>query len=433
MIFKKMSLVLVGFLLLLLNCIVAEKTDHPYTPTIIPDRIILNLTENPATSMAITWRTDQSVERGEVQWIKAEDGPNFEDRVQTQPAETEIYKNTYAKEPRFQAHYHSTILTKLAPQTKYLYRVGNSDAWSEWLQFETAAQVNNPFSFLYLGDAQNNIKSHWSRVIRQAFRQEPNTAFIFYAGDLINRSGSDREWDEWFESGSFIHAMIPSMMTPGNHEYTKLLQLDPHWRPQFTLPENGVPGLEETCYYIDYQNLRIISIDAEMLDERKKYEQAQAEWLEKILADNPQKWTILTLHFPFFSTKPSRDNVRLREAFRPIIEKYNVDVVLQGHDHAYGRGMKHIQSALDENQSTSTMYVVSVSGPKMYDISEHDWMTRRAGNTQLYQVINIDQDTLRFEAFTATSQLYDAFDLVKNSDGKNKLVDKAPTIPERLD
>jgi len=78
------------------------------------------------------------------------------------------------------------------------------------------------------------------------------------------------------------------------------------------------------------------------------------------------------------------------------------------------------------------MYVVSVSGPKMYGLSDKDWMRRKAGNTQLFQVLSIDGDDLNFKAYTATGQLYDEFDLIKQNGKKNKLVDKAPDVPERL-
>ena len=40
-------------------------------------------------------------------------------------------------------------------------------------------------------------------------------------------------------------------------------------------------------------------------------------------------------------------------------------------------------------------------------------MRRAAENTQLYQIITVDGDELRFEARTATGELYDAFRLNK--------------------
>lgn len=107
-------------------------------------------------------------------------------------------------------------------------------------------------------------------------------------------------------------------------------------------------------------------------------------------------------------------------------------MVLTGHDHAYGRGMETIASMTSEGEISGPMYVVSVSGPKQYDLSDKGWMTRKAGNTQLFQVISIDDKRLNFKAYTATGKLYDEFDLVKQKGRRNKLVNKIPEMPERL-
>ncbi|MDX1284704.1 MAG: metallophosphoesterase, partial [Draconibacterium sp.] len=254
-----------------------------------------------------------------------------------------------------------------------------------------------------------------------------------YAGDLINVTNSEKEWQEWFHAGDFIHATIPSIMTPGNHEYDSTA-LDNHWRPQFTLPLNGPdhPLLSEVCYFVDYNNLRIISIDADIMTESHETIELTKNWLESILKNNTKTWTMLTLHYPFYSTKSNRDNPELRRLFQPILEKYNVDMVITGHDHAYGRGMHTVKSMTNEDEISGPMYVVSVSGPKMYDLSDKGWMTRKAGNTQLFQVITIDGKKLNLKAYTASGQLYDEFNLRKRKNKPNKLTNKIPDIPERL-
>ena len=53
-------------------------------------------------------------------------------------------------------------------------------------------------------------------------------------------------------------------------------------------------------------------------------------------------------------------------------------------------------------------------------------LDRKAEDTQLFQVIRVEADTLRLQAFTATGQLFDAFDLVKQEGRPNRLVDRAP-------
>jgi hypothetical protein len=67
----------------------------------------------------------------------------------------------------------------------------------------------------------------------------------------------------------------------------------------------------------------------------------------------------------------------------------------------------------------------------MYDVSNQSWMQRKARNAQLFQIISIEGDKLRYEAYTAAGELYDAFDLVKSGKKPNKLVNKIPAIPER--
>jgi hypothetical protein len=261
----------------------------------------------------------------------------------------------------------------------------------------------------------------------------PQVDFMLHAGDLINRYDRDIEWGEWFYAGSFIHAMVPAMMTPGNHEYRDMV-LSPQWKKQFNLPKNGPKGLEEQCYQVNYPNLKVISLDAEQIDESEEYRVAQRDWLDSILTQDPRKWTAITFHYPIFSTKPNRDNVEFRNMFKPVFDKHKVDIVLQGHDHAYGRGMvNNVPTGYQvKEKSSGTMYVVSVSGPKMYDVSDDPWMDRRAGNTQLFQIITIEGDTLSYGAYTAAGELYDAFDLVKSDDAPNKLINKIPDFPERL-
>jgi hypothetical protein len=403
-------------------------------PSREPDRVILNLTETPETSLAVNWRTDTSIDTGFVEFAIATAGPEFTTLTTRLQARKESLKTKHLKEPLVSAHYFSAKIENLQPGKKYVYRVGSEGAWSEWYQVQMPDGASEKVSFIYFGDAQNDLKSMWSRVIREAYKTIPHVDFMLHAGDLINRHDRDLEWGEWFYAGSFIHATVPSVMTPGNHEYGKGVILSPQWQPQFNLPVNGPKGLEETCYVVNYPNLKVISLDAEQIDESPYFLEKQAVWLDSVLTNDPRKWTAITFHYPVFSTKPNRDNEKLRHRFKPIFDKHKVDIVLQGHDHAYGRGMvNNVPTGYSVNDKTSgTMYVVSVSGPKMYDISNDPWMDRKARNTQLFQIITIDKNTLSFQSFTANGELYDAFDLEKRKGQPNKLVNRIPDTAERL-
>ena len=409
-----------------------------YRPTALPDRIVLTWSDDPATTQSVTWRTDSSVEKSFGEIAVAKDGPKFPDNARRVPAETVVLKSDLGP-----AHYHSLTFTELRPGTRYAYRVGDGVNWSEWNQFQTAVDAAAPFSFVYFGDAQNDLKSLWSRVVREAYRDAPRAAFFLHAGDLVNNAHRDGQWGEWFYASGHIPRMIPCVPTPGNHEYDELVvdglptaekHLSDHWRPTFTLPENGPAGLEETVYWIDYQGVRIVSLNSN----RRIAE--QGEWLESVLAENPQTWTIATMHHPIYSAKVERDNPHLRKAWQPIFDKHKVDLVLQGHDHTYARSR---QMKVEDNVATGvtarsekggTVYVVSVSGPKMYELGRRDFMRRAAEDTQLYQVVHVDGDELRYEARTAVGRLYDAFTLRKRAgelNELNELIDRIPETPER--
>ena len=402
-------------------------------PTKYPDHIILNLTEDPQSSVRVNWRTDQSVELGTVQLSEATAGPEFRNDIRTIEATSQSFSNKYRAEPQIDCYYHSALMDDLTPGRKYAYRVGIDTFFSEWFHFDIPNLKREPLTFIYFGDAQNEVKSMWSRVIREAFRTLPSVDFMVHAGDLINRYNRDLEWSEWFDAGGFIHSMVPSIMTPGNHEYRNL-KLSPQWKPQFALPTNGPSGLEETCYHIVYPDLNLISLDAEHIDEGTKYKQPQLEWLDSILTNHPKIWTVVTLHYPLYSTKPARDNKEVRNALKPIFDKHQVDLVLQGHDHAYGRGLvrNKLSGVSRQDRKSGTVYVVSVSGPKMYSLEPKVWIDRKAINTQLFQVITVEEEKLEYKAYTANGLLYDAFDLVRPDGRPSRMINHIPPMRERV-
>lgn len=397
-----------------------------HRPTPLPDRITLTWSGDPSTTQAVTWRTDTSASRTVAQIAPADPSPYLEELSKTVEAADETLETDLG----FSARYHSVNFTGLKPNSQYVYRVGDGTNWSEWFHFRTTSDKSEPFSFVYMGDVQNGIRSLWSRVVRRAYHDAPDAKFFLYAGDLINRSNQDADWGEMKGGPGWINGSIPMIPAIGNHEYQKgtddIQRLSFHWRPEFTLPENGPKGLEETVYSIDVQGARVIVLNSHVR------QADQVPWLEERLRNNPNRWTIVTFHHPILSSAKGRDNKELRDLWKPIFDKYKVDLVLQGHDHTYARaGFEKVSSSINPKQKSGTMYVVSVSGSKMYDLVPQDWMARRAEDTQLYQIVRVEKDRIVYEARTATGEKYDAFELRKRSGSPNQLVDKNPGSPER--
>lgn len=488
-----------------------------YAPSPIPERVVLTWTGDPASTQAVTWRTDTTVKHGVADLAIA----NSNGRA-LKPKRWDAKTTPFTSDLN-EAHYHTVEFTGLLADTLYTYRVGDGLNWSEYFHFKTASTAPEPFSFIYFGDAQNEVKTHWSRVFREAFRDAPRAAFSLHAGDLINLDEKDAEWGDWHGAPAWVNGTVPVFATPGNHEYyrakqgpinerywsakdgrtiavditteeleknsryrviavtkegtkakviyndrDKIVDVDPgvtqltgytkeelvgtdfdgdllddrrrnegepqvsqHWRPQFAFPlQNAPEGLEETCYYTDYQGVRFIALDSNQQREE------QIPWLRNVLTNNPNRWTILTFHHPIFSPARDRDNRELRQLWKPILDEFKVDLVLNGHDHSYsrtgalpkGRELINVPEGYQQayDPEIGTVYVVSVSGPKMYPITKGGYAVRLAEDTQLYQVIDVKTSELHYKAYTATGQLYDAFTVKKRPGQANELLEILP-------
>jgi 3',5'-cyclic AMP phosphodiesterase CpdA len=428
-----------------------------------PDRIVLTFAGDPARTLAVSWRTDDTVAEAVAEIVRAAPDARFDLAARAFPAETErldlaqvahagaLYPNT-DNEKLPAVRYHSVVFQGLEPDTLYAYRVrGAQGQWSEWFQARTAPRTG-PISFIYLGDAQNGILSHWARTVRAAYQKAPDARFILHAGDLVDKASRDFEWAQWFKAVGFIHGMTPAIPVAGNHEYfrvglnpaTAQRMLSVLWRPQFRLPvEPGLPEvLRETVYAVRYSD----DLEVFVLDTQGGELGAQATWLDARLKASTARWKVATFHHPIFSSARGRDEKERRATLLPVLQKHDVDLVLQGHDHTYARGAipqtpERVASPARAGDGVRTMFVNSVSGAKQYQRREGGWddyasfgvrLDRGGENTQFFQVIRIDGRQLSYEAFTADGQLYDAFTLDKSAGGAKRLVKgRSSTMAER--
>ena len=412
---------------------------HWEIPSKDPDRIILTFHGDPATSRAVTWRTDDSITNAVAQIAEATVNSDFTDQSRTVAAATEPFDlGSYKRNAPLIVHNHSVVFQDLKPDTLYVYRVGSDDKhWSEWIHFRTARDSYGPTQFVYFGDAQNGVLSHWSRVIRMAYQTAPGASFAIHAGDLIDLAHRDQEWAEWFKAGGFIHSQWTAIPAAGNHEFQPVSgiqgetrSLSIQWRPQFTLPvENSLPEiLHETVYTVDYQDIRIIVLNSNELHEE------QAKYLEAQLKDCTARWKIVTCHHSIFSPAKGRNFALGLQHWKPLLDQYGVDLVLNGHDHTYARGHVPVRSGDQEAETLGTVYVTSVSGPKKYPLAPEQLQSyenrgyrpdKSTAGIQFFQVISIEDDTLEYVAYTALGEEYDRCVITKDFKTNKKILSNA--------
>lgn len=399
----------------------------------LPDRILLMPGADAARQASVAWRTEGGDLQTVAEIVEAVDSPTLALHARSVSGSHRALTSDNGR-----ALHHRVDFTDLQPDTLYAYRVRGHDTWSEWLHLRTPPAQATPFRFIYLGDAQNRIRSQVSRVIRQAWLDAPDARAIVHAGDLVNtRIGNhDDEWAEWFAAGGPNLAMIPSVAAAGNHEYRRsplgrYQGLAPHWPAQFPVPGNGAEGLSSTTYFVDLMDVRFVVMDTTAALEKDGLA-AQTSWLGSVLTGHDQRWTVVVQHHPMTSVYRGRDNAPLREHWQPLFDRHRVDLILQGHDHAYGRRFVRIDS--EETPGHGSAQLVSIAGSKQYSVSDaaRRVMQRVGEDIQLYQIISVDADRLQYRSRTVTGRSYDAFDLVRDEHGRNQLVEiDEGQVPER--
>lgn len=378
-----------------------------------PKRIVLNLTDTPEKSVALSFRFYEPLDTAFVQYCINTDGVKLHTTAEKHAVLPQaVFADTNKTVTQFACSY---IIKDLEPGVSYAYRVGDGQTWTEWYTFKTAEKKKYDFSIVYLGDPQWGYVDYLPRLYAEAIRTAPDAAFWYCAGDVVDYPYEDWQWDAYFKGAEEAFTRYPHIFAAGNHAYLWAYRdhrdsLPDTWRPHFTQPENGPEGLEETCFYVDYQGVRFI-----VLNGNENFEK-QAVWLKKVLKKNRNKWTVVGVHQGFYPSGWERDYPEYRDYFIPLFEKYGVDMVLQGHDHAYTRTYALKDGKAVKDHAKGVCYTISVAGSKQYPIKSKFtdlFEVSAAEGKQYFQTLEFSKDSLVYKSYTVSGICHDKYVIIK--------------------
>ena len=313
----------------------------------------------------------------------------------------------------------------LAENTSYQYQYYLDGAWSDTYTFETKSTEN--FSVMYVGDPQigasvgqdDNSKEYhamndaynWNHTLSSALSAHNTVSFILSAGDQINQTSVSKDADkleQQIEYAGFLSSPLlrsmPVATTIGNHD-SKSVNYSNHFNnPNTATSVATTEGKTDagTDYYFTYGNTLFVSIDT------NNYNCATHENVikEAVEANPDATWRVLMFHQDIYGSgydHSDSDGIVLRTQLTPIIDKYDFDAVLQGHDHTYSRTYQ-----LSSDGQTHSSYQ---SAPK----TNTDDFSAYLGDNACYNILtNIEnknnvvnpEGTVYFEANSATGSKY---------------------------
>ena len=305
--------------------------------------LLRNVVRGPAissttsTSTKIAWRTlkptTSIVEYGEV--------PELGSKLETQTPKTD----------------HVLQLTNLKPNTTYHYRVGgvaqDGARFSKKVSFKTL-KSSGPVKLMLLGDTGrgNLIQNQIATLLR---KEKPDAVLL--AGDVVYPEFLPGLEDfRHFSIYKEQMKSVPIFNTVGNHD---LYQGDSYYINAFHLPTNNLPSLglkhreipyrfsgTEHFYSFDVGDVHVsVLYNPWYAHHNFSKDTNQLHWLTNDLAQTSKPWKMLLTHFPVASSSghgwSSYDGNALPDTYDfgntiyPIVAKYNVDLLMAGHSHAF--------------------------------------------------------------------------------------------------
>ncbi len=386
------------------------KTRNPSGPG--PDQVVVSFGLDPARALSFTWRTDPTV-AGSALRLRP-DRPGAPERTLLGDAHP-VDSDGLLNDPTILRH--RVLASDLEPDTTYAYAVGDGSpgGWTPRRTIRTAPAAPRDFSFLYLGDAQNELE-RWGELLRAARRRRPDAGFLLLAGDLVDRGNERANWDHFFLRAAGVFESTPFMPAVGNHEY---LDKGPAiYRGTFDLPRNGPPGVDsDLAYAFDYSDAFVAVLDSNLGIHDPELARAQADWLDAALGRTRATWKFVTFHHPVYASHVSRENPQLGRLWGPVFDRHHVDLVLQGHDHAYLRTHPMRAGRPVASPGEGTVYVVAVSGGKFYEQNPRDYTARGLTNLATYQTIDVQvrERRLTYRSFNTDGREVDALVIDKGA------------------
>lgn len=269
------------------------------------------------------------------------------------------------------ARYARCTLADLRPGTAYRYVVRVDGQQVSSSIFTTAAE-SGPFRFTAFGD--QGVGTHAADVLNTIEQLAPR--FHLLAGDLCYADSSGqggpgdifdpKQWDYWLTQNDPLTSHLPWMIAPGNHEMEPGFANHGYagWLSRVAIGGSSplaVPVASTFRYScVGFVGLDSNDVSHEIPANRGWTNGAQTSWLDSTLAalraDSTIDFIVAYMHASPYSTSDAHGSEGgIRESWVPLFDKYQVDLVISGHNHCYERTLPLRQGAIvAQAQGTSS-------------------------------------------------------------------------------
>ncbi len=363
-----------------------------------------------------------------VTWYGGKDGvaPTVKVSAKEDMSDALVFTGTVHSSDKVERSNHVTV-TGLEKGKTYYYVCCDGTTDTAPKSFSTVAEGAD-FSAIYVSDVHLTGNSFedpelyasakaWDKVLVEATERE-KISLILSGGD----QATEGQPCEYY--GLFIPEQvktIPFAMAIGNHDVKRYT-----YDTIANYPNAKLKGLSKSLIHGDYYftkgNALFLVLDSTNSSAADHY-----FFVKNAVKENPDaKWRIVMFHHDLYGghiESRESENMLLRLLFTPIIDAFQVDLVLTGHSHCFSRSHVVYRNEIKESLTGKT----SVTNPEgtIYlnngAVGVDDWSEGEAivdsdlksefvatdyltDNQAIYNILNFTDDSLTIKSYTYGSE-----------------------------
>lgn len=309
---------------------------------------------------------------------------------------------------------HALRIDGLAADTLYEYTVAvDGTPLHPGATFRTLRDASSPdLRFAVFGDSGTGAAAQ-AAVAAQVAAFDPELVLI--AGDVVYPAGERSRFDPcYFRPYADLIDHLPFFPALGNHD-VKTANGE-RYLEAFHLPHDN-PDQSERYYTVTTADALFIVLDS---NQGFTAGGAQATWLASVLPTSAT-WKFAVFHHPPFSSGEHGSDLQIRADLEPLFMANGVDVVFNGHDHAYERSFPLVDGApvqTDQEPDYTTpagpIWIVTGGGGKeLYARKSDNDFTARFVSTYHFVAVELSGPQLTLSAIDSTGATIDTLTIAK--------------------
>lgn len=248
---------------------------------------------------------------------------------------------------------------------------------------------DDSLKFGVIGDNGTGGKDQYALAEQMAaWHQRFPFVLVVMVGDNLYGSERPQDFQKKFEAPykPLLDEGVKFYASLGNHDsreqrYYKPFNMDGKLYYTFKAPK---------------QDVRFFALESTYMDDE------QVKWVDNELKSSNEKWKICFFHHPLYSSARTHGSeLKLRSVLEPMFLKYDVSLVLNGHDHVYER--IKLQNGIQ--------YFVTGSGGQLRegDLRKGSALTAKGDDTDcVFMMMEINGDDLWYAAINQTGKVIDS-------------------------